>query len=185
MRASWQPPHRLCKGKLNPAWKGGQVLCQPHKKDCTSSQLQRGNCLNRLPRSEWYVHARGADSLQGFCAGWIKEWKTRGEPQWHCLGVGGEVQDVTWGLEELLSWIICWQPFQSPMRVVVGMIFLRLQLLGENCFEDRVGRLAISYILWAKLTLPMIFLVSLVWSTGALAVGRDLSQQAIRWPQNS
>lgn len=48
------------------------------------------------------------------------------------------------------------------MRVVVGMIFLRLQLLGENCFEDRVGRLAISYILWAKLTLPMIFLVSLV-----------------------
>ena len=60
MRVSWQLPHPLCKGKLNPAWKGGQVLCQPHKQGCTSSQLQRGNCLNRLPWSEWYVHARGS-----------------------------------------------------------------------------------------------------------------------------
>lgn len=44
----------------------------------------------------------------------------------------------------------------------MGMIFLRLQLLEEKCFEDRAGLLESSYVLQAKLTLPMIFLFSLV-----------------------
>lgn len=113
MQVSWQPPHPLCRGKLNPAWRGGQVLCQPHKQDCTSSQLQRGNCLNRLLWSEQYVHARGSWLTPKFPCRLNKGVKDNRRTLVALSGFWGEAWDVTWGLEKVLSWVICWQPFQG------------------------------------------------------------------------
>lgn len=134
--------------RLYPPEGEGRCCASPTNRTACPLSSQR-QCLNRLPQPERNVRAPGSWLTPRFLCRFNKG---LGENRTLVALSFGEVQDMIWGLEEVLNWIICWQPFQGPHESSSENDFTQATTTWRNIFSRLSCWLDSPYVPKAKLS---------------------------------